>query len=112
MLKNIEIVRQVDNHQLKKIFHWCCLLGAFFLLVVLYLRQPIKKTEIEKEINCLNSYLVELEDTNLKLIIEKQSLLAFPKVKERADLLTPGFQKPEEGQLLRVRILNSGCKIH
>lgn len=111
MLRNMEVARQVDNQQLKKIFQWCCLLGCFFLLLLLYLRQPIKKVEMEKEIGRLNSYISELEDTNFKLIIEKQSLLAFPKVEERAKILTPGFQELKDEQLFRVRIKKGGLQI-
>ena len=111
MLKNMEIARQIDNQQVKKIFHWCCLLGCFFLLLLLYLRQPIKKVELEKEISRLNSYISELEDTHYKLIIEKQSLLAFPKVEERAKRVAPGFQEPTDEQLFRVRIQKGGVQI-
>ena len=111
MLRNMEVARQIDHQQLKKIFQWCCLLGCFFLLLVLYLRQPIKKVELEKEINRLNGYIVELEDTNLKLTIEKQSLLAFPKVEERAKRVAPGFQEPTDEQLFRVRIQKGGLQI-
>ena len=110
MLKNREIKRQPDKKQVKQILYWCCILLIWVFILLIYLRQPLKRVKLENEIYKFNKNLIQIKETNLRLRVEKQSLLALSKVKERAKLIAPDFQKPQKGQLVWVGVKKTETK--
>ena len=107
-LRNYVIKRPVDRLMIKRMAGICLFLGIIFILLLVYLRQPLKKVELEKEIYSLNNYLREMEELNQRLRIEKQSLLELSQVKERAKQLVSGFKEPKKGQIIWIGNRESG----